>query len=204
MERVFQGVEAAGELVVGAAQRLFGVDAQMARDILKEASIPVVHIPSLSTGIFGVPQATRVAVPEEWIQQAERLLKSVNWSGVAMVEFKVDEATGRPYLMEINGRFWGPLQLAIDALLRDDNPGYALVLYCSDESAVGPFLSARAGEEQELQQQKRTNEDQVVEQRESCATGQISRGRTRPAAGPRPVLSAQSILAACNGHAAVS
>jgi protein-tyrosine-phosphatase len=32
-----------------------------------------------------------------------------------MVEFKVDAATGVPYLMEINGRFWGSLQLAIDA-----------------------------------------------------------------------------------------
>jgi hypothetical protein len=27
----------------------------------------------------------------------------------------VDAATGTPYLMEINGRFWGSLQLAIDA-----------------------------------------------------------------------------------------
>ena len=32
-----------------------------------------------------------------------------------MVEFKRDGATGTPYLMEINGRFWGSLQLAIDA-----------------------------------------------------------------------------------------
>lgn len=51
-------------------------DAQMARDILNEASIPVVHIPSLSTGIFGVPQATRVAVPEEFADAAiEALLE---------------------------------------------------------------------------------------------------------------------------------
>ena len=32
-----------------------------------------------------------------------------------MVEFKQDEGTGRFYLMEVNGRFWGSLQLAIDA-----------------------------------------------------------------------------------------
>ena len=56
-----------------------------------------------------------VAAPEAWIEQAERLLERVDWSGVAMVEFKLDEATGRPYLMEINGRFWGSLQLALDA-----------------------------------------------------------------------------------------
>jgi len=44
-----------------------------------------------------------------------RLLEQLDWDGVAMVEFKVDEVTGVPYLMEINGRFWGSLQLAIDA-----------------------------------------------------------------------------------------
>jgi predicted ATP-grasp superfamily ATP-dependent carboligase len=56
-----------------------------------------------------------VTVPVAWVEQSERLLESVGWSGVAMVEFKVDEASGRPILMEINGRFWGSLQLAVDA-----------------------------------------------------------------------------------------
>jgi protein-tyrosine-phosphatase/predicted ATP-grasp superfamily ATP-dependent carboligase len=46
---------------------------------------------------------------------ARRILQSVQWHGVAMVEFKVDAASGVPYLMEVNGRFWGSLQLAIDA-----------------------------------------------------------------------------------------
>ena len=32
-----------------------------------------------------------------------------------MVEYKRDSATGQPYLMEVNGRFWGSLQLAIDS-----------------------------------------------------------------------------------------
>ncbi len=51
-------------------------DAQMARDILQNASIPVVHVPSLSTGIFGVPQATRVAVPADFADAAiEALLE---------------------------------------------------------------------------------------------------------------------------------
>lgn len=43
------------------------------------------------------------------------LLDRFDWQGVAMIEYKVDEATGTPYLMEINGRFWGSLQLAVDA-----------------------------------------------------------------------------------------
>ena len=47
-------------------------------------------------------------------RMARTLLDSVSWHGVAMVEFKVS-AEGTPYLMEVNGRFWGSLQLSIDA-----------------------------------------------------------------------------------------
>ena len=43
------------------------------------------------------------------------LLGDFGWEGVAMVEYKLDAATGTPYLMEINGRLWGSLQLAVDA-----------------------------------------------------------------------------------------
>jgi predicted ATP-grasp superfamily ATP-dependent carboligase len=48
-------------------------------------------------------------------QHAIALLKSMGWRGVAMVEFKQNSADGSLRLMEINGRFWGSLQLAIDA-----------------------------------------------------------------------------------------
>jgi len=44
-----------------------------------------------------------------------KLLRKLNWHGVAMVEFKLDKTDQIPKLMEINGRFWGSLQLAIDA-----------------------------------------------------------------------------------------
>jgi predicted ATP-grasp superfamily ATP-dependent carboligase len=46
---------------------------------------------------------------------AERLLTALKWHGVAMVEFKRDSRDGSLRLMEINARFWGSLQLAIDA-----------------------------------------------------------------------------------------
>jgi predicted ATP-grasp superfamily ATP-dependent carboligase len=49
------------------------------------------------------------------VRRSKQLLDHFEWRGVAMVEYKVDQATGTPYLMEINGRFWGSLQLAIDA-----------------------------------------------------------------------------------------
>jgi predicted ATP-grasp superfamily ATP-dependent carboligase len=47
-------------------------------------------------------------------KHARTLLDHVGWHGVAMVEFKVAE-DGTPYLMEINTRFWGSLQLAVDS-----------------------------------------------------------------------------------------
>jgi predicted ATP-grasp superfamily ATP-dependent carboligase len=45
---------------------------------------------------------------------AERLLSKLNWHGPAMVEFR-DDGVDLPCLMEVNGRFWTSLQLAIDA-----------------------------------------------------------------------------------------
>jgi predicted ATP-grasp superfamily ATP-dependent carboligase len=56
-----------------------------------------------------------IAPDEKLIQQSFALLKALGWQGVAMVEFKVDNRDGRAKLMEVNGRFWGSLQLAIDA-----------------------------------------------------------------------------------------
>jgi predicted ATP-grasp superfamily ATP-dependent carboligase len=56
-----------------------------------------------------------IAVPDLLRQPAARLLESLAWHGVCMIEFRVDARDGTPYLMEINPRFWGSLQLAIDA-----------------------------------------------------------------------------------------
>ncbi len=56
-----------------------------------------------------------VAADPALVERSRRLLARLNWQGVAMVEYKVDASTGTPYLMEINGRFWGSLQLAIDS-----------------------------------------------------------------------------------------
>jgi predicted ATP-grasp superfamily ATP-dependent carboligase len=56
-----------------------------------------------------------IEVDAELLRRSIALLAEFAWRGVAMIEYKVDEHTGTPYLMEINGRFWGSLQLAIDA-----------------------------------------------------------------------------------------
>ncbi len=44
----------------------------------------------------------------------ERLVANLQWHGPAMVEFRHD-GDHPPWLMEVNGRFWGSLQLAISA-----------------------------------------------------------------------------------------
>jgi predicted ATP-grasp superfamily ATP-dependent carboligase len=55
-----------------------------------------------------------IAVDPVQREMAHSILGAVGWHGVAMVEFKVTP-DGTPYLIEVNGRFWGSLQLAIDA-----------------------------------------------------------------------------------------
>ena len=44
-----------------------------------------------------------------------RLMKALKWTGVAMVEYRVNLVNGEFTLMEVNGRFWGSLPLAIAA-----------------------------------------------------------------------------------------
>ncbi len=43
---------------------------------------------------------------------SEKLLRALDWSGPAMVEYRHEPDTGRYWLMEVNGRFWGSLPLA--------------------------------------------------------------------------------------------
>lgn len=56
-----------------------------------------------------------IAPPAELLTQSEALLDALDYDGVAMIEFKQDAKSGRAYLMEINARLWGSLQLAVDA-----------------------------------------------------------------------------------------
>jgi predicted ATP-grasp superfamily ATP-dependent carboligase len=46
------------------------------------------------------------------MERSIALLRAIDWQGPAMVEYRHDPATGRYWLMEINGRFWGSLPLA--------------------------------------------------------------------------------------------
>ncbi len=56
-----------------------------------------------------------IAFDREIVDKSYKLLQAFGWQGPAMVEFKVDNRDGQLKLMEVNGRFWGSLQLALDA-----------------------------------------------------------------------------------------
>jgi predicted ATP-grasp superfamily ATP-dependent carboligase len=75
------------------------------------------------------------------VQRSHELLDQFGWCGVAMVEYKVDERTGTPYVMEVNGRFWGSLQLAIDAGV--DFP--VLLVAAAAGEPVAPVMAYRSG-----------------------------------------------------------
>lgn len=51
------------------------------------------------------------------LERSLALLRHMRLWGVSMVEFKTDRASGETLLMEVNGRFWGSLQLALDSNL---------------------------------------------------------------------------------------
>ena len=70
---------------------------------------------------------------------AARLLEALRFTGLAMVEFKV--APERTELMEINGRVWGSLPLALASGV--DFPVLLTRLYLEGEAAVGPFAPGR-------------------------------------------------------------
>jgi predicted ATP-grasp superfamily ATP-dependent carboligase len=64
----------------------------------------------------GGPSTLRESVVYPKIEEyALKILKKLNWHGVAMVEFRIDARDGEPKLMEINPRYWGSLQLGIFA-----------------------------------------------------------------------------------------
>lgn len=66
--------------------------------------------------ITGGASTLRISVRNERLKNyAVNLLRAMGWQGVAMVEFKVEEKNYEAKLIEVNGRFWGSLPLAISA-----------------------------------------------------------------------------------------
>jgi predicted ATP-grasp superfamily ATP-dependent carboligase len=66
-----------------------------------------------STG--GASTAAEATYDKNLLIIGSKLLKALNWQGVAMVEFKKDNRDGEFKLIEINPKFWGSLDLALAA-----------------------------------------------------------------------------------------
>jgi predicted ATP-grasp superfamily ATP-dependent carboligase len=76
----------------------------------------------------------------ELLHKSEELLRLIGWSGVAMVEYRLDAHSGRAVLMEINGRFWGSYPLAMHS-----GAGFALLTHAIALGlAPGPMPAARS------------------------------------------------------------
>jgi len=50
---------------------------------------------------------------DELVKVGRRLLDSLEWSGLAMVEMKYDKIRNKFYIIEVNPRYWGSLPLAV-------------------------------------------------------------------------------------------
>ena len=79
-----------------------------------------VHRRLRSLSPLGGASVVKETVPETELvksmkKYAEKLVKELKWHGIIMVEFKIDDKKNEPVLMEINGRFWGSLPLAVFA-----------------------------------------------------------------------------------------
>ena len=74
-----------------------------------------------------------ILLDNKMVEAAGKLLSEVGWQGIAMVEFKRDIRDGKAKLMEINGRFWGSLQLAVSSGV--DFPALCLDFYIGAQSA---------------------------------------------------------------------
>lgn len=82
-----------------------------------------------------------IALDERLMEPARKLLADFEWHGPAMIEFR-DPGIAPPSLMEVNGRFWGSLQLAIDSGV--DFP--ALWVSVLKGEAVDPIADFKVGQ----------------------------------------------------------
>ncbi|HMQ34078.1 MAG TPA: ATP-grasp domain-containing protein [Chloroflexaceae bacterium] len=83
-----------------------------------------------------------VGLDPQLYRHAVELLGALGWTGLAMVEFKLGAAG--PRLMEINGRIWGSLPLAVHSGM--DFPARLAELYLNGApAATGPSTAYRPG-----------------------------------------------------------
>lgn len=93
---------------------------------------------------------------EDLLSTGNTLLESMNYQGVAMVEFRRSSQDGKAYFLEINGRLWGSIALALHS--RADFPRMLVECYqqglpYQDRHGIRPGVRCRnifSGEIQHL------------------------------------------------------
>ena len=92
--------------------RAYGVEILMNRK--SEPRAVFAHLRLREYPLSGGPSTLRESVKmPNLVEMSIKLLKAMNWYGVAMVEFKEDPRNGNILLMEVNPRFWGSIALSI-------------------------------------------------------------------------------------------
>ncbi len=76
------------------------------------------------------------ALDESMLECSRKILKYLKWDGVIMIEYKKNPASGEFALMEINGRFWGSLPLAVAC--GADFPFYLYQLLVEEKTPSNP------------------------------------------------------------------
>ena len=86
-------------------------------------------------GFSSVCDVVPLSMHRDLQEQSIGLLQVIGWEGCAMVEYRLDETSGKAALMEINGRFWGSFPLAVHA-----GAGFATLAYHVQGLGILPGL----------------------------------------------------------------
>ncbi len=113
----------------------------------------------------GVSSLRESFVHEAIREDAAAKLAHLGWQGVAMLEYRLDEATGQYAFLELNGRFWGSLHLALYAgvdfpailmdafhgLPRPDRPQYRAGVRCRNTIPGGAAICVESTQGQKTE-----------------------------------------------------
>ncbi|WP_342304725.1 ATP-grasp domain-containing protein [Methanolobus sp. ZRKC5] len=92
--------------------------------------------------VTGGPSTLRTSVRHSKMEKISReLLEHMGWHGLAMVEFKLDSRTNKPYLIEVNPRFWGSINQAVSSGVDFPNLLYDMAV----EGDVQPVFKYKEG-----------------------------------------------------------
>lgn len=97
-----------------------------------------------SGGVSSFCTAVPLSEHAAQMAQSEALLHALGWEGPAMVEYRHDAETGRYWLMEVNGRFWGSIPLAWHCGAHFARETWACAMEGGNTAGQGPLRMRRA------------------------------------------------------------